>query len=322
MKNAIKKWGKPITAILAAVVFFALGYLVGHETTETVKVTETATLTVSAVNDTIEVSEADTQTTRSQAYFANITIKLDGELVNTTPTATVENWVFFEGGQVSFTEEENGIVTVNVFYGEKTASTWFTTNEHKLLNDANGTTVYGSKSYGYMFDENGNQVNDGNIVNHDQDLDENGNTIGVQDSSKVVQSESFVPNSEPILGSTEGDVVVTVKGETILANSYTPSNNIAGGADMGNVEETVDQNETDPTATYRQIVIANANANGDGVTLNFVSTNGGEGTLAVVCMSIEGNVYHCVNASGEAIDLVMTVDGANVMFSGINGIYQ
>jgi len=319
---------KPQAKIAAAVASVVLAFIVGMQLSTDrgeIKVEEIS-LTASVRSELIEVSEADTMDTRIQAYANNVLVYYNGEEVNTSGTVVGEQYIF-DGGQMVFTEDENGTVTVTIKYGAKEASTWFTADEHQLITDANGTTKYQTPSYGYQFDEvTGEKVNDGSIVNHENDLDADGNIIGIQDESKVVMDENFIPDSKPAKvesESTSGNVVVTEKSEVTLPENFTPAtDNAAGGASMENVETTVDVVETNPEASYRQITIANANGNHDGTTLNFVSTNGGEGTLVVMCLSVEGNTYHCVDAAGNSIDLTVTYNGINASFSGITGIYQ
>lgn len=303
-------------AVLCMLFGGMVGFYINKIEVETIKEVEGISLFADAKESSIEVSEADNNNTRIDAYANNLSVTYNGESLDISDGTVLGNSYYFNGGNITFSVDENGVVSAVVTYGAKTASTTFNANENAL--NIGDNAIYGSTSYGYMFDGEGNVINDGHITSHEQDVDSDGNVIGIQDESKMVMSESFTPSSKPETSTTAPAVEGKVDYNTTVNQ---PANNTAGGADMGNVEQTTPVVETAPTAQFRQIVIANSNCNGDGSTLNYVSTNGGSGTLAVVCTSVNGNTYTCVDAQGAMYTLTMSTTAGGVTFSGITGVY-
>lgn len=311
-----KKVATTIAAILVALAGFGVGYFLTPEQQVEKLVAVENNLVVSAKKSEINVSEADSSETRTTAYINNLSVNFNGKTIDITDGNMAGDSYVSNGVVITFTVEEDGRVVATAQYGNLSSQASFMANVNLLINDANGNTIYNSVSYGYMFDVDGNKINNGHIQSHEQDLDENGNVIGVQDETKVVMKESQKVSSSPSTGSIE-----TVEKK----QDYSPVvevNNSATGADMSNVETTVESVVTNPTADYKQVTIANINGNGDGTTLNAVSTNGGSGTLVLYCVSVEGGTYHCVSSTGTNIDIVMNNVGGNITFNGINGIYQ
>lgn len=303
-----------IAILLIAAAAFGVGYLFAPKQQVEKLVIAENDLVVTAKNSEINVSEADSSATRTSAYINNLTIKYNGKTIDISNGNMAGDSYVSNGVVVSFSIDENGRVVATAQYGNLSSQTSFLANVHSLINDANGNTIYGSDSYGFMFDVDGNKINNGHISSHEQDMDENGNVVGVQDETKVVMKETQKVSSLPSTGSIE-----TVEKK----QDYSPVvNNSATGADMSNVETTVETVVANPTAAYKQITIANINGNGDGTTLNAVSTNGGSGTLVLYCVSVEGNTYHCVSSTGSNVDIIMSNVNGNITFSGINGVYQ
>lgn len=289
-------------------------------------------LRVETASSKINVSEADSRKTRVTAYSRNLKVYFNDKLLDTKNNGTAVNDTYVVNGVVMTFKEEGNKVIATVQYGEVNGEADFIIEEHKLIKGDNAPV--NTPSYGYMFDKNGNKVNNGHIVYHEQDLDEKGNVIGVQDESKVVMTEKKGeelaslknPDTKPAKKPEKVDVSDSVSGEKVESDvkhdyneAINSSNNAANGADMSNVEETVEQKPEAPVAEYRQITIANVN----GETLNYVSVNGGDGTLAVVCIAVKGNTYTCLTRAGETIVLTKTVaNNGEVTFAELAGIYK
>lgn len=289
-------------------------------------------LRVDAVSEKINVSEADSRKTRVTAYSRNLKVYFNGELLDTKNDGKVIDNTYIVNGVVMTFTEKDGKITATVQYGEVNGKVNFSIKEHKLIKGNNAPV--NTPSYGYMFDKNGNKINNGHIAYHEQDLDEKGNVIGIQDESKVVMSEEKGkeiaspenPDTKPENKPEKVEVTDPVSEEKVESDvkhdyneAINSSDNEAGGAEMSNVEETVEQQPEAPVSQYRQIAIANVN----GETLNYVSVNGGEGTLAVVCTAIEGNTYTCMTRTGETIVLTRTIaENGEVTFAELTGIYK
>ena len=299
--------------------------------------------------DTIQVSEADSEETRTKAYANNVTIRFNDQELN-LKGGEVNGKLYTKGSVVIRFEEKDDKVVARIGYGKFGARVGFTANEHKLINDANGNTVYNSPSYAMGFDENGQRTGSRHLITHESDLDANGNTIGVQ-NEKLVKMKEEVENKATgiVTGRPESHPVKKEKTESqkqkeaeerdenskkeyyssdihdeahkiVAVDTGKPDNekqDFIMQVDMSKVEDVPEEIASNPQCMYAQIVIMNT-AEG---SLNLVSTNGGNGTLGVILQSIEGNTYHCTDREGNSIDIVISVD-ASGNYNTTYGIYR
>lgn len=299
--------------------------------------------------DSIQVSEADSAETRTKAYANNITIRFNDQELN-LKGGEVNGNMYTKNSVVIRFEENGNTVVARIGYGKFGASVGFKADEHKLINDANGNTVYNSPSYAMGFDENGQRTGSRHLITHESDLDADGNTIGVQ-NEKLVQMIEEVENKSTgiVTGRPESHPVKKKKTESqkkqeeaekaenskkeyyssdihdeahkiVAVDTGKPDNekqDFIMQVDMSKVEDVPKEVVSNPQCTYSQIVIMNT-AEG---SLNLVSTNGGNGTLGVVLQSIEGNTYHCIDREGNKIDIAISVD-ADGNYNTTYGIYR
>ena len=204
---------------------------------------------------------------------------------------------------------------------------------HILRNVENQNVEVEGPTFSPSFNDKGDRINDGFVEVHEQDLDENCQVIGnVQKDNIHIEDEA--PDVKPSKASkvekkkdykkeqknNKNRATEKVLKDKNSGKKTSRKENAAGGADLGNVVDIPEKEASADKAQYAQISVAFADGSD---TLNVISIGeGGEGTLSLYCTKSSKGVFHCINFTGEAVELEYSVEGGIYAFSGIAGTYR
>lgn len=329
----MKKKSVILTVTIVGIVTI-LSALFAGRVDNNVNITAAEGIVISAINSEINVSEADLPNTRAAAYLANIAAYDSAGRVLSFEGGNWSGYTFEKGDFTISFKEKDEIVAVTATRNGYTHSCEFIAKVHKLRNEENENVEVEGPAFSPSFNDEGDRINDGFVEVHEQDLDENCQVIGnVQKDNLHIEDE--VPNVKPSKGSSEVKEKKDFneeqknKAEKVTNSSLKDKNsgketnkkeNVAGGADLGNVVDIPEKEVSADKAQYAQISVAFADGSD---TLNVISIGeGGEGTLSLYCTKSSKGVFHCINFTGEAVELEYSVEGGIYTFSGIAGTYR